>query len=292
MPKSMTAFARHSFSLKDNQYAIEIQSLNKKHLDLNLYLPRELSSLDPEIRSLLKGLVHRGQVVLKIVKEASGGQISPTVDEESLRVLQKSLIKLCKSLNLSQEQITLPLLIDLLKYYGNESKVSAEVDFEKIKEALKIVFSKLIKMKILEGEALKSDILKRLALASSFLNNLEASVKNEPKLFKEKLLERINHLQSIHSIDEDRLAKEVVLFSDKVDVSEEIARLKSHFDQMKTKLDDSAACEGKVLDFLALEMNREINTILAKTSLLEAKNLALSMKSELEKIREQLQNIE
>lgn len=287
MTRSMTAYSRAISSEIDGlKWTVEIHSVNRKTLDVNLYLPRDLLFLDIELRKIIQQSLQRGQVTVKVnfEKEKQSGAELPL-----LKKLKSGWEKTAKELGFPKDAITLPFLLSQI------DQVSLDVYGTKIQTELKKTVGNaldgLIKMKEVEGKALAADLLKRIKLLKDNVSAMEKLSAKAPELYREKLLERLKVILK-ESLDDERVLREVALFAEKADVTEEVTRLKSHLVQFGDLLKSKGESIGRTLDFLIQEILREINTISSKSADLAQTQLAVSSKAELEKIREQVQNIE
>ena len=293
MARSMTAYGRSHIKTEVGNFLIEIHSVNRKSLDIHSNLPKDLLLLDMDLRKRLASEVKRGNVSIRITKDTSSpaGMEVPSLelmkkmrDDWALRAKQlaydsKDALPFTSLMQFASISAAPPLKID------NAFKSSLLKGFDEAMRAF-------ITMKETEGKALKEDILPRLKEISANVMRVEKLAENAPKRFHERLTKRLQEIQVDHQGDEDRIARELVIFADRIDVTEEITRLTSHLVQFGAILSEDKRRVGRELDFLTQEMNRETNTIASKSQELEITQVTLEVKSELEKIREQLQNIE
>lgn len=283
MIKSMTAYGRAARQSASGQWLAEIHSVNRKMLDINLSLPHELLSLDLDVRKWIGEEVQRGQVTVRI--QLASDRHDAVLS--SLKELKKKWSAIAKELGYSPEKaIDFAFLTDRLTI------VPLPIDQPRVKEDLKKVLQmaleEFIGMRKAEGAALESDLKKRLRLIRQGLKQIEKRAPQAALNYEKKLKEKIKEF-----VDDDRLMREVILFAEKCDVSEEITRLYSHLKQFDGLIASREKnCVGRTLDFLTQEMGREINTLLAKTADSEICRIAVTLKSEIEKIREQVQNVE
>lgn len=293
MVKSMTAYGRFSFSLLNQKFTFEIHSLNKKNLDLSIFLPRDMFFLDVEIRKWVKSKVFRGQVTVKLMRETSTEDLTSLLPDYNLfSKLKSSWETLAQKSGFSKDMITISFLLEQYEKLNKLDEKAITTHLEDLRKAFDQGVSVFMEMKVNEGKALEEDILNRLSIINQKREEIEVLAKSCSENFEAKLTQKITQLKNICDDNEEKIAREVVVYADKVDISEELLRLKSHIKQFKEHLKPSKESIGKTLDFLVLEMSRETNTILAKTPLIEVTKAALNIKSELEKIREQVQNIE
>lgn len=295
MIKSMTSFGRAQ-SEDNSKYglSIEMKSVNNRYLDINIRLPKNLFSLEEEVRKIISKRLNRGKVDVFInMDKYSNNTGKPKVNMELAHSYYECLTELKKEFLLN-EDISLSLLT---KFPDVISVEEDDDDLEEILKELKVLLEKsldkMIEMRETEGNKLKEDILLKLNDIEENVNKLEGMADNVPVQYKNKLMERLEELlNTSSSINEDRVAMEVAIFADKAAVDEEITRMYSHINQMRKTLEISNEPIGRKLDFIIQEMNRETNTIGSKANDTEMTNLVINNKNLLEKIREQIQNIE
>ena len=262
-------------------YLIEVHSVNRKGLDLNLYLPCELQLFDIDLRKILKEKIVRGSVTLRISRQKRASLDCELPSKQALESISKHFL----DAGFSSDEITLPFLCDRYKEVSVEGE---SLDKDVILKGLKQALEALGEMKKAEGFALSKDILSRLQTLQKGVDKVEKKAASAPEFLREKLENRLKTLK----VAQEDIAKEVVLFAEKCDVSEEIVRLRSHIEQFENCMKSKEVAIGRTLDFILVEMNRELNTIAAKSILHEMSDLVPLLKSECEKIREQVQNIE
>ena len=290
--KSMTGFGCGEASNDDLIYRVEVASVNRKQADIVVNLPRELSALDSRIRKQVSEVVSRGRINVGISlksSEARGGSISinlPLAEEYSA-----AIAKLEEHLGLNGlvsrfDPGRAPGVIQL-----GETLPEPEDAWPFVEKALKESLSKLLEMRSTEGAHLKSDLESRLAILKGFLQQIAEQAPSVVKRYRENLMKRLDAAGIELNLDDERLIKEIGLFADRCDISEEITRLESHFAQCQ-KYFTSDEAVGRPLDFLIQEMGREINTIGSKANDASIAHIIVESKTELEKIREQIQNIE
>lgn len=295
MIKSMTSFGRAQSEDNSNYgLSVEMKSVNNRYLDINIRLPKNLFSLEEEVRKIISKKINRGKVDVFInMDKYSNNTGKPKVNMELAHSYFDCLTEL-KNEFLLNEDISLSLLT---KFPDVISVEEDDDDLEEILKELKNLLNKsldnMIEMRETEGNKLKEDILLKLNDIEENVNKLEDMADNVPIQYKNKLMERLEELLSTSSsINEDRVAMEVAIFADKAAVDEEITRMYSHINQMRKTLEISNEPIGRKLDFIIQEMNRETNTIGSKANDTEMTNLVINNKNLLEKIREQIQNIE
>jgi len=289
----MTAYGRAEYRWNDLLLCIEIRSLNNRYRDINLKLPKIIQGIESELKSLVGARVSRGRVEIAVQLD-SGAQESP-VELALNDSLADSYVKIAS---------------ELAKRYGLDGTLRAETlcqmkdvlivkplqfDIEALKvpifDAMTEALDSFDQMRSAEGDAIRADIEMRLRTIQNYASQVESRAPEVVDAAASRLKENISRLAGDVPVDEWRMAQEVAYFADRMDVTEEVVRVGSHLAQFKAFLDSSEAL-GRRLDFLLQEMNREVNTIGSKASDSLVSSLVVEMKAELEKIREQVQNIE
>jgi uncharacterized protein (TIGR00255 family) len=291
--KSMTGYGRGEASRNGIKITTEITSVNRKQSEITVYLPRELEPLEAQARAELNKRIARGRVTVKVglhAAEALPGQVE--VNVAVARAYVEELRKVARELKIS-DNISIETLVRLPGVLGAGDDISeAEALWPMLEKALTAATDALIKMRIKEGAHLLKDLQGRMKSMRRGVATIKAAAPEMVKRHREALQQRIaNAGLPLPPEDDERLLKEVVYFADRSDISEELARLQSHFKQF----DDCVKSEepvGRTLDFLAQEMNREINTIGSKAQDSEVAREVVQFKAELEKFREQVQNVE
>lgn len=293
MIKSMTGFGRCEVQEESRKFTVEMKSVNHRYLDANIRMPKKLNFFETAIRSLLKQSVQRGKVDIFITYEdLSEQQVSLKYNEvlaaEYLSYFQKM-----------QEKFSLEndIRVSSLSRYPEvltmeEQAVDEEELWKGLKKALDGAISQFVETRTSEGEHLREDLVEKL---DNMLKLVSCIEERSPKIlaeYREKLENKVKELLSDAQIEDGRIAAEVVIFADKICTDEEVVRLKSHIVHMKETLVSDDSGIGRKLDFIAQEMNREANTILSKANDLEISNIGIELKTEIEKVREQIQNIE
>jgi uncharacterized protein (TIGR00255 family) len=287
----MTGFGAGSAATKSWKVAVEMSSVNRKQLDVNLALPRNLMMLDALVQGLVRKAFSRGRISGIIRVEAGENTHSVALDESLAREYIETVRAVAKKLdlpdNLGAES--------LLKVKGLLGVQQADWDVKEVSEvvgeALNIALAQLGKMRLVEGKALEVDLLERVVLLEGYMKEIQTLSKNMPAQYREKLLARIAEANLGELANDDRILKEIALFADRCDISEELVRLKSHLAQTRELLRASEPV-GRTLDFLCQELFREINTIGSKANEVAITKQVVLFKTELERIREQVQNIE
>ena len=292
MIKSMTGFGRAEEITDNYKLSVEIKSVNHRYLDLNIKMPRRVFPFEAEIRNIIKKYVSRGKVDLFInyldFKDKAGGvYLNKNIVEKYLDIG----LELCKEYKIVDDLkvshlLQLPDVISIDEPELDEDEIKSRL-FTVLKKACKVFLS----TREAEGEKLFTDMSSKLKVLADTTENIDKRYPEVLEEYKSKLTLKVNELLSGASIEENRIATEVTLFADKICVDEEVVRLFSHIKAMndEMKLDTGI---GRKLDFLAQEMNREANTILSKSTDLNIADYAIILKTEIEKIREQIQNIE
>ena len=290
----MTAYGRASIRSPLGRLAVEIHSVNRKMLDLSIYLPKDLLRFDIDIRKWLGQELERGQVTLRltIMSEDEGSNVLSEGYLAQLKALKSGWDKSARELGFNPaEVVDLQFLIAQM-----QTTPMAGVDEEamkaSLKQAVESALDELMKMKETEGKTLVLDIQKRLKIIQENISAIELK-KDEPlHRYRKKLVERLKDIGHLHGEAEERIAREVALLAEKMDVTEELVRLRSHIEQFLHNLYTPQKSVGRTLDFLAQEMHREINTLGAKSADSEISLYVVRIKGELDKIKEQVQNIE
>ena len=297
MLKSMTGYGRGECSKYNRKFVVEIKSVNHRYNDISVKLPRILSGLEDAVRKTVQGYVSRGKTDVFVNYEALGdADVNIAFNAGLADGYMAALLAIKERYNLD-DKISIssisrfPDVISTGKGVDGEEAMAElkEVLFEAVNDAVK----SLMLMRENEGAALKSDILEKLTIIADMSEKIARIAPEAVEAYKEKFRERMSeNLKSVGmEIDENRLLMEIAIFSDRACVDEELTRLSSHLSQMKTIL-ESPESIGRKLDFLVQEMNREVNTIGSKAHDTQITQIVVDLKSEIEKIREQVQNIE
>ncbi len=290
--KSMTGFGIANFStLTGAEIHIEIASYNKKQLDLRMSLPHELMSMEASLRKKVTKYISRGSVNIKIEITPSSEEVSSffKANKELAESYIKTAEKLQKKLNITGEIN----INDILNVPGvlKESINTSTIEEIDVLQALSTALDQLISMRKKEGNELKKDISSRLNTISNLLQKIKPLTVKIPELQKERLLNNLKNANLDISSDDDRVMKELIIFTDRSDVSEEITRIESHLLQFNTLIKKSDPI-GRTMEFMLQELQREINTLGTKAAHSEISPSVVMFKTELEKIREQVQNVE
>lgn len=292
MIKSMTGFGRCEVLKDSRKFTVELKSVNHRYLDVNIRMPKKLNFFETSIRTLLKSYADRGKVDIFITYEdLSQSQVSVKYNAALAAEYLKYLNQMAEEFSLDNDVRVSTLSRYPEVFTMEECSEDEDELWNGLKEALEGAFSQFVEMRTKEGERLKEDILLKLDLLSEQIRFIEERSPQIIAEYRTKLEEKMRELLEDTQIDDNRIAAEVILFADKICTDEEVVRLKSHIQLMKETLEESNGI-GRKLDFIAQEMNREANTILSKANDLDISNRAISLKTEIEKIREQIQNIE
>jgi len=293
MVSSMTGYGRGETKSDSTNFVVEMKSVNHRYNDIIIRMPKKLSVLEERIRKLIKSSIKRGRIETYISIEESGEtdiKIAPNVD--LVKQYYASLKEIKNEIGLKDE-ITLSQLTsfpDVFKVENEEQ--DEELIWQSLKPAINDALSSLIHMRKIEGSKLAEDIKNRGKKIYDIVKSIESRAPQIVKEYRDKLMDRVKELtDGTVEIDENRIAVEVSIYADRSNITEELVRLCSHLEQLNAILDESGAI-GRKIDFLIQEMNREINTIGSKSSDIEISSAVIEVKSELEKIREQVQNIE
>ena len=287
MVRSMTGFGRSEYSDEKRNVTAEIKSVNHRYNDISVRMPRRYSFAEETIKSAVKTFARRGKIEVSVMVENI--RLNPAVAKQYLENIRELKEILGIGGDVTLEYIaSLPDVMKSVPDVENEEEIAA-ILVSVVSDAAK----KHAEMREIEGEKLAEDILLRAELIENCVRKIEARSPGIVKDYAEKLRTRIAEMTEGTSVAaEDRILLEAAVFADKINVTEEIVRLGSHIGQLRAIIGNSAQSEGKKLDFLIQEMNREANTIGSKANDLEITNNVLEIKSEIEKIREQVQNIE
>ncbi|HAE61143.1 MAG TPA: YicC family protein [Eubacteriaceae bacterium] len=291
--KSMTGFGKGEYKDEDIEISVELKTINHRYKDFFVRMPRQISFAEDLVRKEIGEVISRGRIEVNIKINAynmSNRNIKLNME------LAQAYMNCLKDLKTSIPEITGEYSLSLVSrfpdvIFSEESEEDADVLWNKIKSALSSALTSVVESRMKEGQSLKKDFQKRLALIEDDIGkikDLEASVVDE---YREKLEQRIKDYTKDIELDQARLLTEVAYYSEKANITEETIRLKSHINRFKKILDEDEPV-GRKLDFLIQEMHREINTIGSKSNHIEISNLVVDVKSEIEKMREQIQNIE
>jgi uncharacterized protein (TIGR00255 family) len=288
----MTAYGRAVKETPFGRWVVEIHSVNRKMLDVNMVMSKELLRFDLDVRKWIAEEIVRGQVTAKISHVLGGDEASFFL--EPLKELQSSWEKVAEKLGYDPKKtIDLRFLMERAPQQMSLELQEHDEKLRKIlKEAVGAALDELSEMKVREGKNLKKDLEERVETLERDLKQIHKKLPKYTEEFGKKLLERVQGLVELSGENEEKLVKEIATVAEKADITEEVTRLTSHFEQFRHYLNAKEKGVGRTLDFLVQEMHREINTMAAKAQEVELSHLTVKMRSECEKIREQLQNVE
>lgn len=294
MIKSMTGFGRSEYSDGKRNITVEIKSVNHRYCDITIKMPRRYSFAEERLKSILKEIVKRGKIDVSIsVENIADEDLNIKLNTAVAGQYYERLSELKKTFDLDGE-ISLGLLSSLPDVMKAIPDVEDEEEMiQALSVPMKEAAKKLDQMRRVEGDKLASDLLQRGEILREYVKQVSEKSDIVVAAYQKKLTERIRELLD-HNVEipEDRILVEAAIFADKSNVTEELVRLGSHIDQMETIIKKSNQPDGKKLDFIVQEMNREANTTGSKSGDISITNIVVEMKSEIEKIREQVQNIE
>lgn len=290
---SMTGYGRASRKYKAITFSAELRSINSKYLEISSKLPLVLSDKESDIKELISRYITRGKVTLTLtIERNSKSNINLKIQKDTIRDYYTLLSQIKSEIN-SDEEIKIEHLLNFSEIFKVDENGEINEHWVDIKKTLSAAVTDLIRMKKSEGRVLEKDISKRLANIGTKLNNIKIVSAYNLKNVKDNLEAKVKRIvNGKFEIDKNRLEYELVLLSDKMDITEEIVRARSHIDYFRKNVRDKKELSGRRLNFLVQEINREINTISSKANSSEISQNVVEMKEELEKIKEQLQNVE
>lgn len=289
--RSMTGYSKLSYQDENFQIGLEIKSVNNKSLNLKIKLPSILNFLENKIRTQVGEKVTRGSIDLKIDFEDKREmenmfEYDENICKAYLNVLNKMEENLGEKFTNKMDYLVRNL--NVIKKNENDTEGYEALLTEKIDELL----NSFIEFKVEEGERLREYFKERVAFIEERVETIKLHKEEVVKIYKEKLIKRLDSIRGEIEFKEEDILKEILLFTDKSDISEEVSRLESHLKQLKTELDSESSTVGKKIDFILQEMFRELNTSGVKANSYEISKLVVECKNEIEKIREQAMNIE
>ena len=292
MIKRMTGFGRSEISERQRKISVEMKSVNHRYLEAGIKMPKKLNVFEARIRDVLKQYANRGKIDIFIsYEDLTENKVLLKYNEDIAVEYMQIFDKMAEKFDISKD-IT---VAGLSRYPEVITMEDMPIDEDElwhfIEKAVRQACEQFVNTRIIEGENLKKDLLSKLDNMSEIVAFIE---KRSPEIIKEyrsKLENKVAELLKDTTIDENRIATEVIIYADKICVDEETVRLRSHIDHAKKCLFEEGGI-GRKLDFIAQEMNREANTILSKANNIDISNKAIELKTEIEKVREQIQNIE
>ena len=293
MIKSMTGFGRCEVMEGERKFTVEMKGVNHRYLDVNIRMPKKLNFFETAIRGLLKQSIQRGKVDIFIsYEDFTESQMSLKYNESLAQEYMDCFGRMKEQFSLEND-IRVSTLSRCPEVLTMEQQVIDEEElWNGLKKALEGAIGQFVETRTLEGSNLKKDIIEKLDGLLDLVGYIEERTPKIVAEYREKLETKVRELLEDAQIEESRIAAEVVIFADKICTDEEVVRLRSHIIHMKETLQSEEAGIGRKLDFIAQEMNREANTILSKANDLEVSNVGIDLKTEIEKVREQIQNIE
>lgn len=292
MSVSMTGFGRGESQNENYEFVVEVRSINHKYLDMNIKMPKTMSFLEENIRLLIKESLTRGRIDISVKLQTMGKNPVDLVFDEDLATKYFNILSEIRQKFSAKDDIS---VTEIAKYPCVINVEEKEQDEEEIWKTLVQAVEKailgLIQMRCKEGKKLTEDIISRAEKLDLLIKEVEKHSLNLIDDYKDRLNQRIGELLMEVELDQSRLAQEVAIYADKVGIDEEIVRFKSHIKQLKDTVIKNEPV-GRKMDFIVQEMNREVNTIGSKSTKLEITNLVVELKTVIEKIREQIQNIE
>lgn len=291
MIKSMTGYGKGSLTQDLREYQIEIKSVNHRYLDISIRMPKQLTYLEEEIKKEISSKIKRGKIEVFVTYQNNSQEgINVNINKEIAKVYIRELQELAKQENIGAniEVMDIAQMPDVLNVTSNQDDETIKTE---ILQVTKLATEQLVNMKSIEGKKIAEDLQHRINNINTKILEISSISTGLIDEYIVKLEKRVKELLKTDFVDENRLAQEVVIYADKCSIEEEITRLKSHIVQFESMLQSDEAI-GKKLDFIIQEMNRETNTIGSKANNLDIVNGVVDIKTELENIREQIQNIE
>lgn len=292
MIKSMTGFGRAEASDSDRKITIEMKSVNHRYFEPAMKMPKKLNIYEAGIRTILKKYINRGKVDIFVTYE------DYSESKFCLKYNEELANEYMSIFNYMAEQFDIPndITVSSLSHYPEvitmeEQSGDDDAVWHLLEKAVENACVQFVESRITEGEKLKADLLEKLDYMTGLVDEIENRSPGIIEEYWQRLEDKVAELLCDTPVDENRIATEVTIYADKICVDEETVRLRSHIESTKDELIEGGSV-GRKLDFIAQEMNREANTILSKANDLETSNCAISLKTEIEKVREQIQNIE
>lgn len=292
MLRSMTGFGSGSSTVGAESLTVELKAVNHKFAEVKVRLPRELSALEPTIQKQVKDRLARGAIEVTIRRAArSATGTVPQVDLALAKEYRRAWSELARALDIPDTVSLRDIATQMNVVRLEEPQVSVEDATKATEAALVVALEALSQMRLTEGQALSTDLSSRLALVAQWVAEVRQLAPKAIDAYRTRLSERIAELSQGIAVDPQRLAQEVAFFAERTDIAEEMTRLESHLVQFKALI-ASAEPSGRKMDFLVQEMHREVNTTGSKSQHTEISARVMQLKAELERIREQVQNVE
>lgn len=292
MIKSMTGFGRSEIATEERKIIVEMKAVNHRYCDINIRMPKKLGFFEASIRNLMKKYISRGKIDVFITYEDyTENNLCVRYNEEIAREYLNHIDHMSQTFGLENgiNAVRLSRYPEVLTL--EEQAMDEEELWKFLEEAMKEACEKFVETRTQEGENLRQDLLGKLDHMVEMVEQVEKRYPDMVADYHQKLSDKVHELLEGAAFDEGRIATEVTIYADKICVDEETVRLKSHIEHTRQTLLEGGSV-GRKLDFIAQEMNREANTILSKANDLEISNVAIDLKTEIERIREQIQNIE
>ena len=292
MIRSMTGFGRAEATVGGKLIAVELKSVNHRYFEFNCRTSRGYAFLEEKLKSYLSTRVSRGKIDMFVsITSVEDSDVEVVVNHSLASAYSKAFSELTDTYKIENDLTAsilarIPDVLTVHKVQEDENEI-----YDLVLPVASEAVDKFVSMREVEGKRLADDVMSRAKTILDIVSVIEARSPETVKEYEKRLYDRISELLNSTTIDQQRILTEAAIFADKVAVAEETVRLRSHFDQMELIMQSSEAV-GRKLDFIAQEMNREANTILSKSNDLEISNRAIELKTEIEKVREQIQNIE
>ncbi len=292
MIKSMTGFGRYELINGGRKITVEMKSVNHRYSEITIKMPKKLNFFESGIRNLLKEYISRGKVDMYISYEDDSENTEVVkYNEDVAREYVEAFSKISETFGLNND-VQASTIARMPEVLVMEEQAMDEEDlWNDVEKAVRGCAEKFVETRITEGEKLKADLFDKLDGINTMVDKIEKRSPEIVKEYREKIIAKVTELLGDNQVSEQVLANEIILFADKICTDEEMVRLRAHVSNMKDTLNVGKDV-GRKLDFVAQEMNREANTTLSKANDLEISNIAIDLKTEIEKIREQIQNIE
>ena len=292
MIKSMTGFGRSEIATEERKIIVEMKAVNHRYCDINIRMPKKLGFFEASIRNEMKKYISRGKIDVFITYEDyTENNVCVRYNEEIAGEYFKHIMAMSETFGL-EKGLSAAGLSRYPEVFTLEEQAMDEKELWKfLEQAICEACEKFVETRTQEGESLKADLISKLDHMVEMVAKVEERYPDMVADYRQKLNDKVHELLENATIDESRIATEVTIYADKICVDEETVRLRSHIEHTKQTLEEGGSI-GRKLDFIAQEMNREANTILSKANDLEISNIAIDLKTEIERVREQIQNIE
>ncbi len=290
MIKSMTGYGKSVLELPNKKLTIEIKTLNSKQTDINTRIPSLYKEKELEIRSLISSQLERGKIDLNLYMENTGEATNYTINRPLARAYYEELKQVASEINQQHYNSYLPVVIKMPEVLRPEIEKLNEEEWKKLERCIIDALIMVDEYRTGEGKNLYGEFIKRIELIKNLLEDIRPFEKSRIENLREKLFRNVNETIDDNQIDKNRFEQELIYYIEKIDITEEKVRLKSHCDYFLETLDEPVSM-GKKLTFISQEIGREINTLGSKANDAEIQRIVVQMKDELEKIKEQLYNI-